>query len=86
MDVKYPDVTVDLGNLAGPEGNAYCIMGRVQEAMRRAGKTKEQISEYMEAAKSGDYNNLLRVTLGTVNTELDEEDDDLFDDSDWDND
>lgn len=92
-EVKYPDVTVDLGNLGGPEGNAYVILGRVQEAMRRTGKSKEEIDAYRDEATApgSDYNNLLRVTFKTVNVvdsfdTYDEESDDLYDDSDWDDD
>lgn len=87
MDVKYPDVTVDLGNLAGPEGNAFCILGRVERAMRESGKSKEQIGEYMAEAQSGDYHNLLLVTFRTVNTDVEVTgDEDDYDDSDWDDD
>lgn len=90
-EVKYPDVTVDLGNLGGPSGNAYAVMGNVQRAMRDAGKTKEQIDAYIEEATSDDYNHLLRVTCQTVKVvdsfdSYDEESDDLYDDSDWDDD
>lgn len=90
-EVKYPDVTVDLGNLGGPSGNAFAVMGNVQRAMRDADKTKEQIKEYMDEAMSGDYHHLLRVTFSTVNVvdpfdKHDEESDDLYDDSDWDDD
>lgn len=90
-EVKYPDVKVDLGNLGGPAGNAYAVMGNVAAAMRKAGKSKEQIDEYKEDATSGDYHNLLRVTYRTVKVvdhfdTYDEESDDLYDDSDWDDD
>lgn len=90
-EVKYPDVTVDLGNLGGPSGNAFAVMGNVREAMQRAGKTPEQVKEYMDEAMSDDYGHLLRVTFKTVNVvdpydKHDEESDDLYDDSDWDND
>jgi hypothetical protein len=50
---------VDLGNLLGPEGNAFCVLGRCQEAARKAGWTTEQINEFMDKAMSGDYNNVL---------------------------
>ena len=63
MTVKYPNVKV---KLIGRDGNAFAIMGAVSNAMRKAGCTKEQISEYTTAAMSGDYDNLLRVTAETV--------------------
>lgn len=52
---------VDLGCISGPEGNVYCIMGRCQEAAKRAGWTQEQIESAIAAMKGGDYENLLRV-------------------------
>lgn len=94
-EVKYPDVVVDLGNLSGPEGNAFAVMGNVQRAMRAAGKSHEEVEAYMNEAMSGDYNNLLSVTRKTVSVVqrvyryvIDEgdEDDDLYADSDWDRD
>lgn len=65
MTVKFPNVKV---RLVGEDGNAFAIMGRVTSAMRKSGCTKEQIDEYRESAMSGDYDNLLRVTMETVDT------------------
>lgn len=63
---KFPDVIVDLGNLAGPDGNAFAVMGKVTGALKRAKKGSEAVNEYTNLAMSGDYNNLLRVTTETV--------------------
>lgn len=49
--------------LVGEDGNAWAIMGRVGEAMRRAGHDREYIDKFVEEAMSGDYDHLLRVTL-----------------------
>ncbi len=62
---KHPDVTV---RLAGEEGNAFSILGRVSEALKRAGY-KESAQKYIEDATSGDYNNLLRASMEYVNVE-----------------
>lgn len=65
--------------LVGQDGNAFAIMGRVTQAMRRAGMCSETIKEYESRATSGDYDNLLRVTLEYVEEpprEDDWEDDD----------
>ena len=35
--------------------------------MRRNGYSKEEIDQYLKEAKSGDYDNLLRVTMEWVN-------------------
>jgi hypothetical protein len=52
--------------LVGRDGNAFAIIGRVASAMKRAGYSKEKIIEYKEEATSGDYDNLLRVTMDYV--------------------
>lgn len=51
---KYPQVEVDLTLTE----NAFEIMGTVSKALRRAGATKEEISQYTMDSMSGDYENL----------------------------
>lgn len=65
-DIKHPEVTVEL---SGQDGNAFAIMGAVAQAMRRAGIDKSAIDAYREESMSGDYDNLLRVAMQTVNVE-----------------
>lgn len=60
---KFPEVTVQL---TGQDGNAFMIMGLVTKAMRRAGVSKADIDSYLAEAQSGDYDNLLAVTMQTV--------------------
>lgn len=62
-DPKHPSVRV---RLTGQDGNAFAILARVSNAMRKAGVTREEISEYRKQATSGDYNNLLQVTMQWV--------------------
>lgn len=62
-DVKFPDITVPL---LGEDGNAGVIMGRVTRAMREAGISRADIDAYRAEAMLGDYDNLLRVTMRTV--------------------
>ena len=62
---KFPDVKV---KLVGEDGNAYSIMGRVSTALKRAGY-RDAVDEYIAQATSGDYDNLLRVTMDTVECE-----------------
>ena len=64
--------------LVGEDGNAFSIMGRVTNAMRKANYSKEEIKEYQDEATSGDYNNLLRVTMEYVD-DVEEEEEDEFD-------
>lgn len=55
--------------LIGEDGNAFFIMGKVAQALRRAGASDKVIQEYQEKAMSGDYDNLLRVTMEYVDVE-----------------
>jgi cobalamin biosynthesis protein CbiG len=63
QDVKFPHVEVEL---VGQDGNAYAILGAVTTALKRANVSKEDIDAYNADAMSGDYDNLLQVTLRTV--------------------
>jgi hypothetical protein len=55
--------------LVGSDGNAFAIMGKVQKALRQAGYPKEEIDRYLAEATSGDYDNLLQVTMEWVEAE-----------------
>ena len=61
---KYANATV---KLAGEDGNAFAIMARVSEALRKEGAKPEEVEEYLAESMSGDYNNLLRVAMKWVN-------------------
>jgi len=65
IDVKYPEVEVDL---VGEDGNAFSILGRVQQAMRRAGVPTGEIDAYFAEATAGDYDHLLVTTMQWVHT------------------
>ena len=62
-EVRYPDIEVQL---TGQDGNAFAIMGRVSEALRRAGVPQSEIGEYHEESMSGDYDHLLRTAMKWV--------------------
>ena len=62
---KYPDVHV---NLVGEDGNAFFILARVTKALRCAGYG-DVCEQYRKEATSGDYDNLLRVTMDWVETD-----------------
>jgi len=55
--------------LTGTDGNAFAIMGKVKNALKAAGYSKEECARYMEEAMSGDYNHLLKVTMEWVEVE-----------------
>ena len=50
-------------NLVGLDGNAFFLLGAFQRQARREGWTTEEISEVINKAQSGDYNNLLCVLM-----------------------
>lgn len=60
--VKYPHVEVDLGDLQGPDGNAFAIIGNVSRALRSAGVGREELKAYAEECRKGSYADLLNVT------------------------
>ena len=55
--------------LVGEDGNAFAILSRVRQAMRRAKVPKETVDAYIEEATGGDYMNLLAVTARYVDAE-----------------
>ncbi len=63
IDVRYPDVFVQL---TGLDGNAFSIMGRVMDALKKADVSQEEIDEYYAQSTSGDYDNLLRTAAEWV--------------------
>lgn len=64
--VKYPQVNV---KLVGEDGNAFAILGRVIRAMRKAGLSEKQRSEFTKEATSGDYDHLLVTVMKYVSVD-----------------
>ena len=62
--IRYPHIKV---RLVGEDGNAYAIMGRVSNALKRAGVPQEEVDAYFAESTSGDYDNLLRTAMAWVN-------------------
>lgn len=52
--------------LVGVNGNAFAIMGYVSNAMRECKFTRQEIDEYRKKAMSGNYDNLLAVSLDYI--------------------
>jgi len=55
--------------LTGRDGNAFSILGRVKQALRCKGADREYIEKYLKEATSGDYDNLLSVSMKYVDVE-----------------
>lgn len=64
--VRYPSITVEL---IGQDGNAFFIIGRVRQALRRAGVSMEEVDTFAEEAMSGDYDHVLQTVLTWVDVE-----------------
>ena len=63
MNPKYPDVEV---RLVGEDGNAIFIIARVSRALKRAGVSKDEVSEFRAEAMSEDYDNVLQTAMKWV--------------------
>lgn len=61
--VRYPAIEVEL---IGQDGNAALIIGRVTQAMRRAGVSRDELAMFRTEATSGDYDNVLATALRWV--------------------
>ncbi len=68
-------------SLVGVNGNAFCVMAYVSNAMKKVGYNPSDIAEYRKKATSGDYDMLLCLSMEMIdncNEKLsltDEEDD-----------
>ena len=49
--------------LSGEDGNAFFILGRAEQALRRAGFSQERRDQFQEEATSGDYDHLLQTCM-----------------------
>lgn len=65
-EVKYPDITVQL---VGQDGNAFAIIGRISQALRRAKVPQEIVKEFQTEAMSGNYDHVLQTAMRWVNVE-----------------
>ncbi len=67
MAKKHYSITTE-----GPRGNAFNIMGEVTHAMKKEGKTPEEIKAYINGAMASDYSNLVfisRMVMNELNNE-----------------
>lgn len=53
-------------DIVGINGNAYSIMGYVSSAMKREGKSQEEIDVYYKDATSSDYTHLICVSMEII--------------------
>lgn len=65
MTPIYPNIRVQL---AGKDGNAFAILGRVRRAMKRNGVPQDEIDAFTKEATSSDYDALLATCMRWVDT------------------
>ena len=53
-------------DLVGVDGNAFAVMAYVLKAMKECKMSKEEQSDYQTKAMSGDYNNLLAISVEMI--------------------
>ncbi len=53
------------------DGNAFAVLGAVKRALEQAGQG-DKVKEYVAKATTGDYDNLLTVSMEFVEFDLDE--------------
>lgn len=63
MDPIYPKIEV---LLVGENGNAFNIIGKVRQALRRNGVDEKEVEEFTTQATSGDYDNVLATAMKYV--------------------
>ena len=61
-EVKHPDVKV---KLVGTDGNAFAILGKVKNALVKAGYP-DDAKAFLTEAMSGDYDHLLQTACSYV--------------------
>ena len=53
----------------GTDGNAFAVLGKVKQALKRAGGDPAETSEFFEEATAGDYDHLLQTVMRWVTVE-----------------
>lgn len=65
-DILFPDVTVEL---SGGEGNVYVLIGKVKQALNRAGHHVEASTFSTTAMQSESYDDVIQLIMQTVTVE-----------------
>ena len=63
MEPKFPHIKV---TLVGADGNAFCILGKMQRELRKAKVSPDDVRLFMKEAMSGDYDHLLQTCMKWV--------------------
>lgn len=63
IECRYPHIKIDCDTV---DGNALGIVSKVSEALKEAGVSEEEVSEYQQDALAGDYDRTLQASLRMV--------------------
>lgn len=66
VDMEKPKFDIEV-KLVGGNGNAFAVMHTMSKALRKAGATEEQMTEFKTQAMGGDYDHLLATCMEWVN-------------------
>ena len=64
--MKGPGITPSV-KLIGQDGNAFFIMGRVSDALKKSGADEEYVKKYFKESTAGNYDHLLQTAMKFVN-------------------
>lgn len=65
MAAKYPEIVV---TLAGEDGNAFSIIGKVSRALRKV-CTPEEVEAFQRESMTSDYNHVIQTAMQYVTVE-----------------
>lgn len=60
MEPKYPNIRVEM---VGKDGNAFAILARCRQAMRKAGLPEAEWERFQAEATAANYDALLQVCI-----------------------
>lgn len=63
MDVKFPDVSVDLSET---DGNVFSIIGKVKKALERAGHREAADEFRTKAMEAESYDDVIQLAMSMV--------------------
>lgn len=66
MTPRYPNIKVEL---LEQDGNAFFMIGRTKQALKRNGVSADEIDAFQEEATSGDYDNVITTIMQWVEVE-----------------
>jgi len=61
--MKATSITGVRVRLTGTDGNAFALLGKVKQAMQRAGVPDRILRKFLDEAMAGDYDRLLRTCM-----------------------